>query len=74
MSEVIAITEIKREKGFIYPTGTDENGNLTILKCKAGRKAKVKEEVKKESVVEEVKVETQVEAPSEEKVVEVQAQ
>jgi hypothetical protein len=70
MSEVIAVTEIPREKGYIYPTGTDENGNLTILKCKAGRKAKVKEEVKKESIVEEVKVET----PSEEKAVEVQAQ
>lgn len=70
MSEVIAVTEIPREKGYIYPTGTDENGNLTILKCKAGRKAKVKEEVKKESIVEEVKVE----APSEEKAVEVQAQ
>lgn len=38
--EVIATTEIKREKGYIYPTGTDENGNLTILKVKAGRKKK----------------------------------
>jgi hypothetical protein len=38
--EVIATTEIPREKGFIYPTGTDEKGNLTILKVKAGRKKK----------------------------------
>jgi hypothetical protein len=40
MSEVIATTDIKREKGYIYPTGTDEEGNLTILKVKAGRKKK----------------------------------
>lgn len=61
--EVIATTEIKREKGFIYPTGTDENGNLTIIKVKAGRnKKEVKtetttEEVKNPEVVDEVKIE-----------------
>lgn len=57
--EIIAVTEIKREKGFIYPTGTDEKGNLTIMKVTAGRKKK--EEVKpsetKEEEVEEQLVE-----------------
>lgn len=43
--EVIATTDIKREKGFIYPTGTDSKGNLTILRIRAGRKKK--EEVAK---------------------------
>lgn len=40
MGELIATTEIKREKGFIYYTGTDEKGNLTINRSKAGRKKK----------------------------------
>lgn len=40
MSEVIVTTEIPREKGFIYFVGTDEKGNLTIGKAKAGRKKK----------------------------------
>lgn len=43
MSELIAKTEIKREKGFVYFTGTDENGNLTICRAKAGRKKKAKD-------------------------------
>jgi hypothetical protein len=38
--EVALTTTIKREKGFIYPTGTDAQGNLIILKIKAGRKKK----------------------------------
>jgi hypothetical protein len=38
--EIIATTDIKRERGFLYPTGTDDNGNLTIMKIKAGRKKK----------------------------------
>jgi hypothetical protein len=40
MTEVIATTEIPREKGFIYFIGTDEKGNLTICKTKAGRKTR----------------------------------
>ena len=43
MREIVLKTNIKREKGYLYPTGTDENGNLVILKIKAGRK---KEEIK----------------------------
>jgi len=43
MSEVIATTEIPREKGFLYVTGTDDKGCLTIIRVKAGRK---KREVK----------------------------
>ncbi len=33
MKEVILKTDIKREKGFLYFTGTDDEGNLTL--CKA---------------------------------------
>jgi hypothetical protein len=40
MSEQIASTEIKREKGFIYFVGTDTNGFLTLNKAVAGRKKK----------------------------------
>jgi len=40
MSEIIAVTDIKREKGYLYPTGKDENGFLVIYKVKAGRKKK----------------------------------
>ena len=40
MSEVIATTEIPREKGYLYFTGTDEKGNITICRNKAGRKKK----------------------------------
>ena len=40
--EVVATTDIPREKGFIYFTGTDEKGNLTIVRTKAGRTKKEK--------------------------------
>jgi len=40
MGEVIATTEIPREKGFVYYTATDEKGNITICRAKAGRKKK----------------------------------
>ncbi len=43
MGEVIATTEIPREKGFVYYMGTDEKGLLTICRAKAGRKKKPKE-------------------------------
>ena len=38
--EIVLKTQIKREKGFIYPTSSDENGNIVILKVKAGRPKK----------------------------------
>jgi len=38
MGKVIAKTQIKREKGFLYYCGTDEKGNLTVCKAKMGRK------------------------------------
>ena len=37
MGDVISLTDILREKGFIYYVGTDEKGCLTICKAKAGR-------------------------------------
>ena len=40
MSEVILITNIPREKGFIYFLGTSEDGKLTINRTKAGRRPK----------------------------------
>lgn len=40
MAEIIAKTKIKREKGFIYYTATDEDGMITIGRAKAGRKKK----------------------------------
>jgi hypothetical protein len=44
--ETIAQTDILREKGFLYVCGTDDKGCVTIIKLKAGRKAKNKDEVK----------------------------
>lgn len=40
MGEVIANTDIKKEKGFVYYVKPDEEGNLTICRAKAGRKKK----------------------------------
>lgn len=40
VSEVIANTDLKREKGFLYFVGTDDKGNLTIKRTKCGRIAK----------------------------------
>jgi len=43
--EVVATTDIMREKGFLYIC----KGNpISIIKIKAGRKKKVQEEVKEE--------------------------
>lgn len=42
--EIIATTEIPREAGYIYFTGTDDNGNLTIGRTKVGRKKKEESE------------------------------
>lgn len=38
LPELLATTEIKREKGWLYFTGTDDKGNITILRLKAGRR------------------------------------
>lgn len=35
---IIFVTNIKREKGYLYPTSSDDKGNIVILKIKAGRK------------------------------------
>ncbi len=40
MGEIIAKTQIKRERGFIYYTATAEDGMITIGRAKAGRKKK----------------------------------
>lgn len=37
---IVLRTSIKREKGFLYVTSTGSDGNLVILKIKAGRKKK----------------------------------
>lgn len=39
--EIVLTTNVKAEKGYIYPTSRDAEGNITILKIKAGRKKKV---------------------------------
>ena len=40
MTEIILRTKIKREYGYMYPSGKDENGFLIIYKVKAGRHKK----------------------------------
>ena len=47
MSEIIAETEIKREKGKLYFCGTDEKGNLTICSVVMKRGAHRKQTVTK---------------------------
>ncbi len=42
MKEIISKTKIKREKGFLYYTGTDKDGNLTICRTKMARGGKGK--------------------------------
>lgn len=44
MGKIIARTKIKREKGYLYYTGTDENGNLTLCKAEMAHGKKKKEE------------------------------
>lgn len=36
MGETIRTTDIPRESGYLYYTGTDKEGNLTICKAKMG--------------------------------------
>ena len=40
MKELIAKTNIKREKGWLYYTGTDEEGFITLWKSESGRNKK----------------------------------
>lgn len=43
MGEIISKTQIKREKGWLYYCGTDDDGNITLCKvqmARAGRKKK----------------------------------
>jgi hypothetical protein len=40
MGEVICETDIPREKGWLYYTSTDKNGNLTICKSPMGGRKK----------------------------------
>ena len=44
VKKIIANTKIKREKGFIYFTGTDELGNLTIMSSDRNKKVEIKDE------------------------------
>ena len=38
MKKIIARTKIKRERGWLYFTGTDEEGNITLCKTEMRRK------------------------------------
>jgi len=44
MKEIIAKTDIKREKGYLYFTATDERGNITVCRTEMahGKKKKSK--------------------------------
>jgi hypothetical protein len=42
MGEIIRNTDIKREQGYLYYTGTDKEGNLTICRAKQARGRKKK--------------------------------
>lgn len=42
MGEVIARTEIKREAGYLYYTGTDQQGNITLCRAVMARGNKKK--------------------------------
>lgn len=42
MGTVIVTTDIPREKGFLYYTGTDKKGNITICKAAMARGRKKK--------------------------------
>ena len=37
MGEIITKTTIKRDKGWLYYCGTDDEGNITLCKAKMGR-------------------------------------
>lgn len=42
MGETLLTTEIKRESGWLYYTGTDKNGNITVCRAKMARGNKKK--------------------------------
>lgn len=42
MGEVIIETDVPREKGFLYYTGTDKKGNITVCKTPMARGRKKK--------------------------------
>ncbi len=48
MGNIISKTKIKREKGYLYYCGTDEEGNLTICHAKMARGGRKKKKKKKE--------------------------
>ena len=43
MKQTILSTNIFREKGFLYFTGTDEKGNITLCKVEVAHGRKKKE-------------------------------
>lgn len=47
MGEIISKTKIKREKGWLYYTGTDKEGNLTICRVEMARGRRKGKGVKK---------------------------
>lgn len=48
MSEVIKVTDIKKEAGYMYFVTSNEEGFLVINKTKAGRPKKIKEDIAKD--------------------------
>lgn len=45
--ELLMTTKIPREKGYLYYTGTDEKGNITLFRSKMSWKGRKKKEKKK---------------------------
>lgn len=43
MGEIILVTNIPREKGWLYYTKTDEKGNVILCKSPMGKRSKKKE-------------------------------
>jgi len=41
-AEIILVTEIKREKGWLYYTKTDDKGNIILCKSKMGKRGEAK--------------------------------
>lgn len=39
MKELIANTEIKRDNNYLYFTGTDDNGNITIMRTERSKRS-----------------------------------
>ena len=45
MGEIIATTQIPREKGFLYYCSTDNKGNITVCKAKMAHSGKSKKKL-----------------------------